>query len=185
MESVAAVTSTQSTHITSSEGVDANNTARCRFHYLIAQNNALLAQTQFSDAKSGALLALVGVLTFRGPVSPNDFGADFIGTAVVGANILCVLCCLWAIIPRFPSEATRRAMLVRDHYSWPALSTPEFTGLDYEDFLRCSELSALIGSLAESNVAISRILLRKFRAMRSAFWLAMASVVMIALRELV
>jgi hypothetical protein len=172
-------------HLETSEGVDANHTARARIHYLIAQNNALIAQVQFADAKAAALLALVGLLALKGPVPPAGLGQGLLGTGVIIANVAAVLACLWAIMPRYPAPAVRRAMLTRDRFSWPSLAAPGFDGAAYERLLRGGELSSLITSLAESNVAISRILLRKFRTMRVAFGLAMASVVMITLNEIV
>ena len=40
-----------------SEGLDSNYASRIRSQYLFAQNQAMVAQSQFADAKAGAILA--------------------------------------------------------------------------------------------------------------------------------
>ena len=44
------------------EGFDINYIGRIRTQYLFAQHQALVAQTQFADAKAAALMTLVGLI---------------------------------------------------------------------------------------------------------------------------
>jgi len=78
--------------------------------------------------------------------------------------------------------AIRRSLALTDRFSWPALATPDYGAEAYARDMRTAEASALVVSLARSNVAVSRILLRKFQALRIAFLLAFSNFLLIVLR---
>lgn len=165
------------------EGLDANYVSRIRLQYLIGQNATLLGQMQFADAKAAALLTLVGLLSIRGPVDFSTVTAgDFLALASAAFSGLCVLGCVMAIIPRYPPPSIRRAMRVRDRFSWPALASADYDPVDYAMFMRTAEVSQLVMSMAQSNAAVSRILLRKFQLLRLAFMMGIGAFFLMAVR---
>ena len=162
----------RTTDIKGGEGLDANHMSRARIHYLLGQNDTLVMQLQFADAKAAALMTLMGLLALRGPV---DFSlvtlSDPLSMASALLNMLCLAGCVVAIIPRYPAAPRRRDMRVRDRFSWPALAADDYDGTDYAEYMRTAEISQLVVSLAQSNAISARILLRKFKALRIAFLL--------------
>ena len=50
------------------EGVDTNHASRARIQTLLDQHASLVTQTQFADAKSAALITLIGLLALKGPM---------------------------------------------------------------------------------------------------------------------
>ncbi len=174
-----------SVQIESKEGIPPHYLAQEQLLYLSTQDRALVTQTQFADAKAGALMTLMGLLVLRGPIGDADgeFGVavEFIALVATG---LCLVACLWAVIPRYPNPAARRAIALQDVYSWPGLVSDRFDREDYVKFLRTSQHSQLVASLARSNSAHSQILLRKFRLIRFAFLCGCVALVMIFIRNL-
>jgi len=159
------------------EGLDPNYVSRIRVQYLLGQNHALVTQMQFADAKAAALMTIMGLIALRGPIDVTAMRLiDPLGVTMAGLNALCLAACIWALIPRYPARSVRNALAARDRFSWPALTAPDLGPLDYARFMRQAEVSQLVMSLAQSNAAMSRILLRKFTVLRAAFWLAIANV---------
>lgn len=166
-----------------SEGLDVNYASRIRIHYLLGQNHAMVTQMQFADAKAAALMTLMGLVALRGPVDIAEIGpGDPLGMATLVLNACCLAACIWAIIPRYPGAGLRQWLSHRDRFSWPALTSPDYGALDYAEFMRTSDISQLVMSVAQSNSAMAGILLKKFLTLRVAFFLAIANVTVMALR---
>lgn len=169
--------------VASREGIPPEYLAREQILFLSAQDRSLVQQTQFADAKAAALMTLMGLLVLRNPPahSTTEIGAalEFV---VLCATGLCLGACLWAVIPRYPNPAIRRAIARQDVYSWPGLTSDQFERDDYVKFMRASEHAHLVTSMARSNSAMSRILLRKFQLIRFAFLCGMVALVLIMLR---
>jgi hypothetical protein len=156
------------------EGVDANHTSRIRIHALLDQNHSLVQQTQFADAKAGGLVTLVGLLALKGPVPVTTMSiADVLGLMTSGISALCILFCVLAVFPRYPTRGAREHLSDVDRFSWPALTAPGFDGEAYASYMQAAEVSQIVYSIARSNSAISRILLRKFQMLRIAFALSL------------
>lgn len=155
---------------------------RARVHFLVAQNNALIVQTQFADAKAAALMALMGIIALRGPVPLNPGPEDPLGLAMAAMIVVSVLACFWAVIPRYPGAKMRRRLLSVERFSWPALASDDCTGAAHGAFAREGAFGEIIGALAHANVSHAQVLLKKFRAMRVAFVAAMAAVALLILR---
>lgn len=171
--------------IASREGVSLDYIARVRIAYLMGQNGAMVTQTQFADAKAGALLAFVGLLATRGPGAVTDIGAIDLQ---VGLQILfhgaALIACIVVLYPRYASLDMRRKLIREERYSWPALSVEGYPAEDFVEFMRGAQLSQLVASVARSNHALAAILLRKFAWLRAAFLIAIGDVLMMALRAI-
>jgi hypothetical protein len=155
------------------EGVDPNHASRIRIQTLLDQHASLVQQTQFADTKSAGLVTLVGLLALKGPL-PLDrmMHADPVSLA---AGLLaggCILFCVLAVFPRYPGKMIRDRLSDIDRFSWPALTAPSFGPADYAEYMHKAEISQIVHSIALSNSAVARILLRKYQMLRIAFGLA-------------
>ncbi|MCC0021698.1 MAG: hypothetical protein H6888_11585 [Nitratireductor sp.] len=168
--------------LSGSEGVDINYISRVRTQYLFAQHHALVAQTQFADAKAAALLTLIGLIALRGPLAPYESSGSIFTWIYLACVALCILFALLSVVPRFPSASLRSAMYKADRWSWPGLAADEVTPEAFAGFMQTSEVSQLVHSVARSNVHISRILLRKFFMLRLAFGFAVILLAMTGAR---
>lgn len=165
--------------IASREGLSTDQMSRVRLAYLIAQNNSLVQQTQFADAKAGALLAIIGLIATRSPGAAFDSAIYTTqGVAVVAMHAAALFCCIVVLIPRYAGPASRRALLAKERFSWPALVAG--AGDDFAEFARGAQASQLIVSLARSNQAVAGILHRKFWWLRAAFLIAIFDFAFIA-----
>ncbi|MEO0360075.1 MAG: hypothetical protein AAF322_03155, partial [Pseudomonadota bacterium] len=153
--------------ISSHEGVSLDHTARSRIAFLLGQNKSMVAQTQFADAKAGALLAVVGVIATGGLAEAGAFDASLSVVFVLHAVTLSL--CFLVLFPRYASHGLRSRMVTEERYSWPALAADDYDADRYADYMRHAEVSQLVVSIARSNHALSRILLRKFAMLRAAF----------------
>lgn len=170
------------TDITSSENVSLDYMARIRMDFLLGQNQTMITQTQFADAKAGALLAFIGLVATRGPGSVVDIVAVTpLLVAQVALHGLALICGIIVLYPRYAGMDARRRMVRSDRFSWPSLASGRMNAEDFGGFMRTSQLSQLILSIARSNHNLSQILLRKFTWLRAAFLVAVLDVaVMIA-----
>lgn len=175
-----------SRRIESREGVSADHMARLQLHYLVSQDRSLVTQTQFADAKAGALMTLMGLLVLRS--LPRGAAVDEASAALnllaLIAACICLGACLWAVMPRFPNATVRRAIARQDVFSWPGLASDRFDAEDYVRFMRTSEHGQLVSSLARSNSKLAAILLRKFQLIRFSFYFGAAAVVLTVLAEI-
>ena len=152
------------------EGVDTNHASRIRVQALLDQHASLVQQTQFADTKSAGMITIVGILMVNGPVPMgNMMRSDWLSISAGGLAALCILLCVFTIFPRFPKRAVRTKMAEVDRFSWPSLTEPGFDADAYAEYMHTAEISQIVHSIAHSNSAISRILLRKYKMLRLAF----------------
>lgn len=169
--------------ITSREGISIDQTARVRLAFLLGQNQAMVAQTQFADAKAGALLAIIGLLATRGPGASFDAGGgggDQLFAIALHAAAL--ISCMVVLFPRYAGGALRARLAARERFSWPALTAKGVSADTYADFMQSAQVSQLMISVARSNQAMATILLRKFAWLRAAFGIAIIDFFFIAVR---
>lgn len=160
-----------------SEGLDMNHASRIRAQYLLVQHQSMIAQSQFADAKAGAILALLGLLALRGPV---DAGSGAGTTSWMWYLFLCLTTlsvgfCLLAIMPRYPNRKIRNQAAEVETWSWPSLASDRVNDMDYGSHMRTTEISKLINSVAFANRNIANILLIKFRLLRIAMIMLLAT----------
>ena len=160
------------------EGVDPNHASRARIQTLLDQHKSLVVQTQFADAKSAALVTLIGLLALKGPVPMQTVaGADFLEIVSVATSGLAILFAVFAVFPRYPGRNVRETLPDIDRFSWPALTAKGMSAETYASFMQTAEISQLVHSIAYSNSAVSRILLRKYQFLRIAFLFGAADLV--------
>ncbi|MFZ2101627.1 MAG: Pycsar system effector family protein [Oricola sp.] len=169
--------------LSGSESLDVNHASRARIQFLTDQHQALLTQIQFADAKSVALMTLLGVIALRGPIEMHSSGEDPVLRYVfLFISAIAIFCCFWAVFPRYPGAKMRRAMFGYDRWSWPSLAADALDPADYARFMQTAEISQLVQSLAVSNAAVARILLRKYVALRVAFGFSIAVLAIVCVR---
>lgn len=169
--------------LSGSEGHDINHVSRARIQYLSDQHNALLTQIQFADAKAVALMTLLGLIALRGPIEMHSVGEDPVLRAVfLALSAIAVFCCFWAVFPRYPGARMRRSMIGYDRWSWPALAAESLDPAAYAKFMQTAEVSQLVHSLSISNSAVARVLLRKYTALRVAFFFSIAVLAIVCIR---
>jgi Pycsar effector protein len=166
-----------------SEGLDINHASRARIQYLGDQHQALLTQIQFADAKSFALMTLLGLIALRGPIEMHSAAENpVLGNVFLVVSAISVFCCFWAVFPRYPTARSRREMLVYDRWSWPSLAGDSLEPVAYSKFMQTAEISQLVQSLAISNAAVARVLLRKYTALRIAFGFSILVLLIVCIR---
>lgn len=162
--------------------VEPGDSVRARIHFLVAQNNAMVVQTQFADAKAAALMTLMGLVALRGPLPLTGLMHDPLAMAILALILVSILCCLWAVMPRYPSDRNARGMLARDRFTWTALSSPDYSAERHAEFAVGGDFTELMKAITTSNVGGSRVLRKKFKAMRFAFLCAIAAIVLFVTR---
>ncbi|MCI5045669.1 MAG: DUF5706 domain-containing protein [Aquisalinus sp.] len=147
-----------------------------RLQFLLGQAEALGQQIQFADMKAVALFALIGVIAANAIL--NIESVEYAGALVALIQIKAVIMaiCLFVVLPRLASKEASKQMVLQDRYSWPALTSETYGPEEHAAYMRNSEVSELIISVARSNVIVARILRRKFSLLRWAFLLAMVDV---------
>ncbi|MEM7525710.1 MAG: hypothetical protein AAF360_18525 [Pseudomonadota bacterium] len=168
--------------IASREGMSLDHIARSRISFLIGQNNAMVAQTQFADAKAGALLAFVGLIATRGPDAAASAGVTAAGAAQFALHVAALILCIYVLYPRYATLDQRRMMVEEERFSWPALAADGYEADTFADFMHHAQISQLVVSIARSNHALSRILLRKYAGLRAAFVVAIVDVAVLSAR---
>lgn len=164
------------------EGVDVNELCRLRLQFLISQHASLVAQTQFADAKAGALMALLGLVALNGPVELGGAGTPQIDAlSIFVIMVVAIGFAVWAIVPRYPTAGRASLMRQSERFSWPALASGGYAPAEHAGFMRTAEASQLVMSIAHANATMARVLGRKFAALRVAFLLASADLVLVML----
>lgn len=166
----------------SNEDIKAGDDIRARIHFLSTQNQSIVTQTQFADAKAAALMTVMSLVALRSPFSESarlDYPLD---TATYGMLVVSIVMCLWAVIPRYPRASVCAMIVKSDKFTWVGLSSPSYTGDMHDSYARDCDLLDMAGALARSNVGGSRVLLKKFKALRWAFLAGIAAIVLMALR---
>lgn len=169
--------------IGSREGISLNYVTRDRMAFALGQNQTMITQTQFADAKAGAMLAFLGLIATRGPgavieVSTGSISPDVILQLLLHAAAL--ICCLIVLFPRYANLDARRALYDYDRFSWTALTGKGHSPDEFSSFLRTADISQLVMSVARSNHTLAAILLSKFAWLRWAFAFGVADVLFMA-----
>ena len=159
--------------------IDTGDDVRSRMQFLVGQNQSIVAQTQFADAKAAALMTLIGLVAIRGPVPPAINPADPLAVLFFGFTAISILCCLWAVMPRYPRAQVCAEILQQDKYSWVSVGSAGWSPTRHAEFGQEADLRELISSISCSNVGGARVLLKKFRAMRLAFLAAICALMML------
>ena len=123
-----------------SQPIPAGDALRVRVHYLVAQHQAIVVQTQFSDAKAAALLTLSGIAAIRAPIPATP---DLMQISLAALLFLTVMLCLLAVIPRYRARGRDQA----DQFTWLALTDWRQESA-YAEFVKTTDFSDLITSLA-------------------------------------
>lgn len=151
--------------------------------FLMGQNNTMVTQTQFADAKAGAMLAFVGLIATRGPGAVIGIEDITLGTStLLVLHTIALICCLLVLFPRYASARRREALYQREHFSWLSLTARTVTADDYANQMRGADLDEMVTSLSRSNHTLAGILQAKFFWLRMAFAVAMLDVVFMGLR---
>lgn len=162
--------------IQSQEGVSSDELAKIRLWHLQAQSSNIMRQTLMADAKAATVLALIGLVATKVLLSAD---LSTVGPLVVMMflNKAAVLClCLYVIMPRFPRDEDWTRMRCGERYSWAALANPKLGAYDYGEFACNADASQMFRSLGRANHGAARVLLVKFRLLRTVFLLAIVDV---------
>ncbi len=158
--------------IGSKEQLSVDQLTRSRLEFALSQNAAIIHQTQFADAKAATLLALTGLLA----LSIIEGRLADAPVAILGAHfalaLLIVGICIFVLLPRMAPARDVAQMHRSDRFSWPVLTVDDYSAEQHASFLRTSQASQLVVSVARSNVAVSQILARKYLLLRVALILA-------------
>lgn len=171
--------------IGSREGISLNYVTRDRMAFALGQNQTMITQTQFADAKAGAMLAFLGLIATRGPGAVMEVTSGAASPEVILQLLLhaaALICCLIVLFPRYASLDARRSLYEYDRFSWTALTGKGHSPEDFSDFMRTAEISQLVMSVARSNHTLAMILLSKFSWLRWAFAFGVADVLFMSAR---
>ena len=159
--------------------IDTGDDVRARMQFLVGQNQSIVAQTQFADAKAAALMTLIGLVAIRGPVPPAVDPDDPLALLFFGFTAISILCCLWAVMPRYPTAQVCAEILRQDKYSWVSIGSPGWSPPRHAEFGQEADLREMLASVSSSNVGGARVLSKKFRAMRLAFLAAICALLLL------
>lgn len=143
---------------------------RARMLFLVSQNQAILTQTQFADAKAGALMTLLLLLSIKGSTPGIATTRDPVELLSMVFVTVSIGFCLAAIMPRVKGVNAKSAPSTHNRYTWLSMATPAYSEEQHGEFARLSEMGLLLNSVASSNIGASRILARKFRMLRWGFF---------------
>jgi hypothetical protein len=171
--------------LNSCEGLDVNYVSSIRTNYLITQHQTMIKHMQFADAKAGALIALMGFISLRGPIKIGEASqTGFFEHIFFITSGIAVLLCLFSIFPRYPSKNIRNDLFLMERWSWPALAGNEKKSEEYSEYIRTAEVSQLVHSLSMSNCFVATILLSKYQMLRIGFAFGLMSVFLMGLKIL-
>ncbi len=176
---ITAVKQAPDEEIHAQEGVTRGDSARVRMLFLVSQNNALLTQTQFADAKAGALMTLLLLISIRGTSPGVPTIQDPLELGAMAMVIVSIGFCLAAIMPRVLRHGADKLPAANNRYTWFSMAMPAYSTELHGEFSRQSDVGALLNSVASSNVGASRVLARKFAMLRWAFYSGFAACVLL------
>lgn len=171
--------------IGSSEGISLNYVTRDRMAFVLGQNQSMITQTQFADAKAGAMLAFLGIIGTRGPGAVMDLASNAAQLEVIVQLLLhaaALVCCLIVLYPRYANHDKRRTLYEYDRFSWTSLTGADRSAADFSAFMRTAEVSQLVISVARSNHTLAAILMSKFAWLRWAFAFGVVDVIFMSAR---
>lgn len=162
------------------DGMSRGDSARARMLFLVSQNNAILTQTQFADAKAGALMTVLLLLSIKGSAPGIATIGDPVELISMALVIVSIGFCLAAIMPRV-IDRDREKPPRHNRYTWLSMANAAYSGEEHGEFARQSGMGVLLNSVANGNVGASRVLARKFTMLRFAFYSGFAGCALLLL----
>ena len=153
-----------------SEFPDINYRCSIRMSYLVNQNRTMIRQNQFVDAKAGALLAVVGIFAFKGPVDITTLTiSNPVEACYLAAILTAIVFTVASIFPRYPGKRGRKLRAEAETWSWPSLSAVDLDDARMRGLPNVASLEQLFASVSHSNADMARIILLKFQLLRLGF----------------
>lgn len=149
--------------------VSMGDSVRARMTFLLSQNGMILNQTQFADAKAGALMTTLGLVVIKGAgpaivITQNPLEMLSMALVLVSLGFR-----LATIMPRFSGLHADGGPATTDRCTWLFIARQAYSGDLHGDFARTTGFSELLNAVANSSVGASRILVRKYQMLRWAF----------------
>ncbi|MEM9059147.1 MAG: hypothetical protein AAGD13_01685 [Pseudomonadota bacterium] len=157
------------TVINTEPDVSSGDAMRARMSFLAAQNSAILTQTQFADAKAGALMTILGLIAIKGSAPVLIMIQDPLEMLSMAIIIVSIFFCLSTIMPRIVGFTDDAVPPIGNRFTWLFLTMPGYTDDMHGAYARETRFGDLLNSIAASNMGASRILARKFLMLRWAF----------------
>ena len=145
------------------------DSVRARMSFLLSQNGMILNQTQFADAKAGALMTILGLVAIKGAAPAIVIIQNPLEMLSMALVLVSLGFCLATIMPRFFGFASDEIPPSKDRYTWLFIARGAYSGELHGAFARTADFSELIDAVANSNIGAARILVRKYRMLRWAF----------------
>lgn len=142
---------------------------RSRMQFLIAQNGTILNQTQFADAKAGALLTVLGLVAIKGSAPAIVIIQNPLELLSMVLVIISIGFSLATIMPRFRGFDPNATPAKDDRYTWLSIARNPYSGDQHGQYARRTDFGTMVDSIANSNVGAARILVRKYMMLRWAF----------------
>ena len=155
--------------INTEEDVSKGDAMRARMSFLTAQNSAVLTQTQFADAKAGALMTILGLVAIKGSAPVLILIQDPLEMLAMAVIIASIGLCLATIMPRLVGFSDEAVPAVGNRFTWLFLTMPGYTDDMHGQWSRETCFADMLNSIAASNMGASRILATKFQMLRRAF----------------
>ena len=166
--------------VRSGDGISEADSVRARMLFLVSQNNAILTQTQFTDAKAGALMTVLLLISIKGTAQGVAAIRDPVDLLSMALVIVSIGFCLAAIMPRVIGKAAQKPGR-HNRYTWLSMANAAYSGEEHGEFARQGEMGALLNSVAASNVGASRVLARKIAMLRWGFFTGFAACALLLL----
>lgn len=151
------------------ETLSLGDSVRSRMQFLIAQNGTILNQTQFADAKAGALLTVLGLVAIKGSAPAIVIIQNPLELLSMVMVIVSIGFSLATIMPRFRGFDPDSLPAMNDRYTWLSIARNPYSGNEHGEYARRTDFRAIVDSIANSNVGAARILVRKYMMLRWAF----------------
>ena len=155
--------------INTEEDVSKGDAMRARMSFLTAQNSAVLNQTQFADAKAGALMTILGLVAIKGSAPVLVIIQDPLEMLAMAIIIASIGLCLATIMPRLVGFTDDAVPARGNRFTWLFLTMPGYTDEAHGEWSRETSFADMLNSIATSNMGASRILAKKFQMLRHAF----------------
>ena len=155
--------------IGSREGISLNYVTRDRMAFALGQNQTMITQTQFADAKAGALMTILGLIAIKGSAPVLIIIQDPMEMLAMAIIILSIFFCMSTIMPRIVGFSADAVPPRSNRFTWLFLTMPGYTDDMHGEYARETSFGDLLNSIAASNMGASRILAKKFQMLRHAF----------------
>ena len=149
--------------------ISMGDSVRARMQFLLSQNGMILTQTQFADAKAGALMTILGLVAIKGAAPAIVIIQNPLEMLSMAMVLVSLGFCLATIMPRFYGFRSEAIPDPKDRYTWLFIARDTYSGDLHGEFTRMSDFSTMLNAVANSNVGASKILVRKYQMLRWAF----------------